>query len=53
MPPCKDVALPPLVEETNSDGVGNNREEPMYMMVLITEELGDVGTADEYVEGVV
>jgi hypothetical protein len=41
------VALPPPVEETDSDDVGNAREELMYMMVLVTEELGDVRTVDE------
>jgi hypothetical protein len=43
------VALPTPDEETDSDDVGNTREELMYMMVLVTEELGDVGTVDEYV----
>ena len=42
------MALPPP-DETDSDDVGNTREELMYMMVLVTEELGDVGTVDEYV----
>jgi hypothetical protein len=47
------VALPPLVEEIDSDDVDNDvdnaREELMYMMVLTTEERGDVRTVDEYV----
>jgi hypothetical protein len=43
------VALPPPVEETDSGDVGNAREELMYIMVRVTEELGDVGAADEYV----
>jgi hypothetical protein len=50
VPPCKDEALPSPVKKTYSDDVSNNREELMYMMVLITEELGDVRIAGEYVE---
>ena len=43
------MTLPPPDEETDSDDVGNAREELMYMVVLSTEELGDVGNVDEYV----
>lgn len=42
------MALPPPDEETDLDDVGNAREELMYMMVLVTRELGDVGAMDEY-----